>query len=861
MKDSANAVFYPQTHEKAVVDSNGVNLQTKLASITTPTYVTAWDGDSTPVVANIPAGVTVTYNTTSYTGTLAASASTANKTYLVSTGTTDNYNRYVTQLNGSTYSWQNIGSTEIDLSDYATKEELNQLDQQLYIESIEDLTQYAHVGGYINLNGKAAGTVIDITDFTANAQYNGIVITVQAGDHIRVKGSSGSGPRLWGFLDNDKKLLSVAQSGLIATTFVELEAAQNGYFISNYNNASTTAPYAGERYTVAAVKDEVIKLIANDPKQDKELQLLLTGKTSDDVAFTAASTVVEYPFQKGEWYRIYNTSPAGTGVTISLVNSSASSATKYNVTNAAGGYYYDIIAEETCQYLRTAQNATEPTFTIEHWSHEKVLDTVTLPGDLAEIDAKKSYLSFNFLLKAYLASDGTVVYNTKYCLTPYIQYAGGDIVVRGAATNNACLIVYYDSSQSVLGYLKTAQYNDVLTHIKAADVPAGTALFRCTGFTENGLSSRRNYLSVVDNRGRDFLDSGTFTFGAHADGNLSPAEITAYDYNSRTSLAYWYGMYDGLVSQYPDYVSKVDLDTAYAGTTDPMTKPSALADMPLYLYKFVPYYTPKQSGAGVDDTNTNRLKVFIVTGTHPEYTAIYDCFKLMEAICASWKNDPNLWDLRWNAEFYVMPCSGPWGIVNASRVNYNGVDLNRNAPTAAWKLEGAGTNTYSGPTPASEYETKVWMYALEKINPVVFIDHHSSWSSTSGNVGYATSICKFAREVCAALFADMTFRLKEKYDGTMTDIDEAPLVAGYARDWESLNTRSVYGNEHGAISATFETADSFNYADGSISQQPIGDLNACNVALYVFGNFVVRLLKEVAGKIIPTKYSNLVTTF
>lgn len=135
LKDNTGAQFYPQTHEKAVVDSNGVNLQTKLASITTPTYVTAWDGASTPVVANIPSGVTVTYGGTSYTGTLAASASTANKTYLVSAGS-GNYNRYVTQLNGSTYSWQNIGSTEIDLSDYATKEELGQLDQK-----VDDLTK------------------------------------------------------------------------------------------------------------------------------------------------------------------------------------------------------------------------------------------------------------------------------------------------------------------------------------------------------------------------------------------------------------------------------------------------------------------------------------------------------------------------------------------------------------------------------------------------------------------------------------------------------------------------------------------------------------------------------------------------
>lgn len=159
LKDSANAVFYPQTHEKAVIDANGVNLETKLANITTPSYVVAWDGASTPVVANIPAGVTVTYNTTDYTGTLAASASTVNKTYLVSTGTTDNYNRYVTQLNGSTYSWQNLGSTEIDLSDYATKAELNQLDQEVKEGISVQTFEYSQFG-----NHESASAAISLTD-------------------------------------------------------------------------------------------------------------------------------------------------------------------------------------------------------------------------------------------------------------------------------------------------------------------------------------------------------------------------------------------------------------------------------------------------------------------------------------------------------------------------------------------------------------------------------------------------------------------------------------------------------------------------------------------------------------------------
>ena len=89
-------------------------------------YIVAWDGTDTPVVANIPAGVSVTYNTTTYTGTLAASASTAGNVYLVKNGA--NYDMYVSTPDGSSYSWIGIGSTSLDLSGYATKSELNELD-------------------------------------------------------------------------------------------------------------------------------------------------------------------------------------------------------------------------------------------------------------------------------------------------------------------------------------------------------------------------------------------------------------------------------------------------------------------------------------------------------------------------------------------------------------------------------------------------------------------------------------------------------------------------------------------------------------------------------------------------------------
>ena len=82
-------------------------------------YIVAWNGSSTPVVANIPAGVTVTYNGTDYTGTLAASSAQAGAFYLVSSSSTANnkYSEYVAADIGGTKTWEKLGDMEIDLSD------------------------------------------------------------------------------------------------------------------------------------------------------------------------------------------------------------------------------------------------------------------------------------------------------------------------------------------------------------------------------------------------------------------------------------------------------------------------------------------------------------------------------------------------------------------------------------------------------------------------------------------------------------------------------------------------------------------------------------------------------------------------
>lgn len=76
-----------------------------------------WDGTSTPVVANIPAGVVVTYNGTDYTGTMPVSSAEAGTFYLVKSGASPNaYDEYVVAGPSGGRFWERLGGKDIDLS-------------------------------------------------------------------------------------------------------------------------------------------------------------------------------------------------------------------------------------------------------------------------------------------------------------------------------------------------------------------------------------------------------------------------------------------------------------------------------------------------------------------------------------------------------------------------------------------------------------------------------------------------------------------------------------------------------------------------------------------------------------------------
>jgi protein MpaA len=72
-----------------------------------------------------------------------------------------------------------------------------------------------------------------------------------------------------------------------------------------------------------------------------------------------------------------------------------------------------------------------------------------------------------------------------------------------------------------------------------------------------------------------------------------------------------------------------------------------------------------------------------------------------------------------------VPVLNPDGYADNIRQNANGVDLNRNLPTASWRAEPEGASHAPGPAPASEPETRALMSVVESERPSKIVTIHA----------------------------------------------------------------------------------------------------------------------------------------
>lgn len=345
--------------------------------------------------------------------------------------------------------------------------------------------------------------------------------------------------------------------------------------------------------------------------------------------------------------------------------------------------------------------------------------------------------------------------------------------------------------------------------------------------------------------------NGSYEFGGTCNLDYTAPDIDRYSLPSAGEIVNAvYAWYDGLVSAFPNYVSREDCDAVMA--TLGISKPSAISDLPMYMYKFIPPKSPNSSGFAAVDSDANRIKAFIITGAHPEYTAVWDCYNAMKLVCEKWKEDKNLEELRWNADIYIIPCYNLYGVNNTTRTNENGVDLNRNAPTKEWAVQGSlGDSTYSGTEAGSEYSTKVLIHYLGEIKPQIFIDHHNTnvGSGTSEGDGknmiYTHCIYQLGIDISNVLITQMTRKWKMRFSDTFPSVDSDNTIFGYTLFDHIKGSIGRYCAEQGCLGSTYESNFGILYKNGIYStdnrQTNTSLVSTC--ATEGFINYLLRSLR------------------
>lgn len=277
-----------------------------------------------------------------------------------------------------------------------------------------------------------------------------------------------------------------------------------------------------------------------------------------------------------------------------------------------------------------------------------------------------------------------------------------------------------------------------------------------------------------------------------------------------------YSWYDDLVTDHPDYISRTHLGDESEG-------------LPVYEYRF----TPK---AGVSSL-VRPIRVMLLSGVHGyENLAQIALRHFMKLIADEWEDDPVLEAIRHSVEFSVIPAVAPWSINERTRVNSNGVNINRNYP-GDWTLTEVGDN-YSGPAALSEPETQYVYDQMVAFDPVIFLDFHNWGGTEEGRFIWAPTVSDFNR---SALVATMN-RMAVKWRGENSWMPDASNI-GYTTS-TSGGTGGLTAHLHGILGSTIEVADRLHLEPGG---PVIGSPLTVKYGVETLGNALLIMLRKIAS--------------
>lgn len=113
--------------------------------------------------------------------------------------------------------------------------------------------------------------------------------------------------------------------------------------------------------------------------------------------------------------------------------------------------------------------------------------------------------------------------------------------------------------------------------------------------------------------------------------------------------------------------------------------------------------------------NTNILFIGGVHGDEPEGVRLAQDF-------LKWLQENNDTTVH---NWHLIPCINPDGYQILQRTNANGVDLNRNFPSADWTSDAKAPRYWPGPQAGSELETQALISFISSKKPQLIVHFHS----------------------------------------------------------------------------------------------------------------------------------------
>ena len=438
---------------------------------------------------------------------------------------------------------------------------------------------------------------------------------------------------------------------------------------------------------------------------------LIEDKASATINY--ATTLFPYRTYKGHYYIVKNKGTATFNFSTKDLNNEFGA----NVSSVPAGGNKVLIQTKDCDFLKT--NINNASFEIEEFKL----------GDLPVIDSTTFLFEQGFYNVAGNATNSDIYVRTKALFNvasdrALITVPDGFIIARSFDYDENRKFISTEAGTTNYVLLKKG-YHHINIKKEEADAKIVPSEVMCYG-------------DMLQDVGLIHPIIASFDFSTELL-NVD-SELAGMDFGAKDSLGCLtfqeqiYAKWDALMAANPTLIEKIDLADyvseeypEYANLNGAASGSyAATPSYRTYMYKLC------MPTISVNVKDAVRRKVFIVAGLHGwENASQFNTYVVGSMLCKIASND--YYALGSIYDFYFIPCLNGYGAYHSTRQNANGVDINRNFPHPNWTKQGnPGDYSYTGETPASEFETRLVCKAVEIIKPDFFIDHHT-YGPTSYN--------------------------------------------------------------------------------------------------------------------------------